>query len=121
MGSIVVGQEQVPSARGAGVQQVVGGDRGEHLGREQLALVCGMSLLAAGPAALLAGGRLRLGRLDDVRGGRLGGVRGILARRGELFLQLLDGGLEGRELRAQGVNFGLQPLAIGTSSKLRLT
>ena len=35
-------------------------------------------------------------------------------RRGELFLQLLDGGLEGRELRAQGVNFGLQPLAIGT-------
>ena len=90
------------------------GDGGEHLGREQLALVRGMSRLAAGLASLLAGRRLRLGRLDDVRGGRLGGVRGILAGRGELFLQLLDGGLEGRELSAQGVDFGLQPLAIGT-------
>ena len=72
------------------------------------------SRLAAGLASLLAGRRLRLGRLDDVRGGGLGRVRGILAGRGELFLQLLDGSLESGELSAQGVDFGLQPLAIGT-------
>ena len=61
--------------------------------------MCGMSRLAAGLASLLAGRRLRLGRLDDVRGGGLGRVRGILAGRGELFLQLLDGSLESGELR----------------------
>ena len=71
MGGFVVGHEQVPSAAGAGVQEVVRGDGGEHLGREQLALVCGMSRLATGLASLLAGRRLRLGRLDDVRGGGL--------------------------------------------------
>ena len=113
-GRFGVGQEQVPSAAGAGVQEVVRGGGGEHLGWEQLALVRGMSRLAAGLAPVLAGGRLRLGRLDDVRGGGLGGGRGILAGRGELLLQLLDGGLEGDELSAQGVDFGLQPLAIGT-------
>ena len=109
-----VGHEQVPTAAGAGVQEVVGGAGGEHLGREQLALVCGMSRLAAGLASLLAGRWLRLGRLDDVRGGGLGRVGGILAGGGQLFLQLLDGGLESGELSAQGVDFGLQPLAIGT-------
>ena len=72
-----------------------------------------MSRLAAGLASLLAGKRLRLGRLDDVRGGGLGRVRGILAGRGELFLQLLDGSLESGELSARRY-FGLQPLAIGT-------
>src|SRR5262249_23354765 len=65
-------------------------------------------------APLLAGGRRRLGWLDDVRRGRLGRVRGILAGRGELLLQLLDSGLEGGELSAQGVDLSLQPLAIGT-------
>ena len=109
-----VGQVQVPAAAGAGVEEVVGGGGGEHLGREQLALVCGVSRLAAGLAPLLAGRRLRLGRLDDVRGGGLGRVGGILEGRGQLLLQLLDGGLESDELSAQGVNFGLQPLAIGT-------
>src|SRR5262249_9083367 len=39
----VVGQEQVPSATGAGVQKVVGGRGGEPLGREELALVRGMA------------------------------------------------------------------------------
>ena len=73
----------------------------------QLALVCGVSRLTAGPASLLAGRRLRLGRLDDVRGGGLGRVGGILASRSELFLQLLDGGLESGELSEQGVDFGL--------------
>ena len=106
-GWFVVGHEQVPSAAGASVQEVVGGARGEHLGWEQLALVCGVSRLTAGPASLLAGRRLRLGRLDDVRGGGLGRVGGILASRSELFLQLLDGGLESGELSEQGVDFGL--------------
>ncbi len=32
-----VGQVQVPAAAGAGVEEVVGGGGGEHLGREQLA------------------------------------------------------------------------------------
>ena len=99
-GWFVVGHEQVPSAAGAGVQEVVRGDRGEHLGREQLALVCGMSRLAAGLASLLAGRRLRLGRLTMSEEGA-GRVRGILAGRGELFLQLLDGGLKSGELGAR--------------------
>ena len=90
------------------------GARGEHLGREQLALVCGVPRLAAGLAPRLAGWRLRLGGLDDVRGGGLGRVGGILEGGGELLLQLLDDGLEGDELSAQVVDFGLQPLAIGT-------
>ena len=100
-GRFGVGQQQVPSAAGAGVQEVVPGGGGEHLGWERLALVRGMSRLAAGPAPVLAGGRLRLGRLDDVRRGRLGGVRRILAGRSELFLQLLDDGLKGGQLSAQ--------------------
>jgi hypothetical protein len=111
---LVVGHVQVPPARGAGVQEVVGGRGSEHLGWKQLALMCRMSGLAAGLAPLLAGGRRRLGGLDDIGGRRLGGVRGILASRGELFLQTLDGGLEGGELSAQGIDLSLQPLAIGT-------
>src|SRR5262249_56288870 len=111
---LVVGHVQVPPARGASVQEVVGGRGGGPLGRKQLTLVCGMSGLAAGLPLLLAGRRRWLGGLDDVGGRGLGGVRRILARRGELFLQSLDGGLEGGELSAQGVDLSLQPLAIGT-------
>ena len=74
----------------------------------------GVPRLAARLTSLLAGRQRWLGRFDDVRGGWLGRVGGILAGRGELFLQLLDGGLEGSKLSAQGVHLGLQPLAIGT-------
>src|SRR5579885_1041499 len=49
---------------------------------------------APGLPPLLPGWRLRLGWLDDVRGGRLGRVRGILAGRGEWSLQLGDDGPE---------------------------
>ena len=49
----VVGQQQVAAARGAGVQEVVGGRGGEHLGRERDPLVRGVSRLAAGLAPLL--------------------------------------------------------------------
>ena len=96
-----IGQVQMAAAAGAGVEEVVGGDRGEHLGREELALVGGMSRLAAALASRLAGRRLRLGRLDDVGGRRLGRVGGVLQGRGELLLQLLDDGLEGDELGAK--------------------
>jgi hypothetical protein len=72
-----------------------------------------MPWLAAGLAPGLIG-RRRLGRLDDVRGGWLGRVGGILASRGELPLQLLDanlqwldGSLETDELGAQSVDLGL--------------
>src|SRR5512135_1293126 len=57
----VVGQEQMAATRGTGVQQVVGGDRGEPLGGEGLAVVGGRPRLAAGPTPLLARRRLRLG------------------------------------------------------------
>ena len=109
-----IGQVQMAAAAGAGVEEVVGGGRGEHLGREELALVRGVSRLAAALASRLAGWRLRLGGLDDVGGRRLGRVGGILQRRGELLLQLLDDGLESDELRRKSLDFGLQPLAIGT-------
>jgi len=106
----------VPSAAGAGIQQVVGGVEASISGGNSSRWVCGVSRLPAGPASLLAGRRWRLGRLDDVRGGRLGRVRGILAGRGELFLQLLDRGLEGIEPCLQVIELLLQPLAIGTRS-----
>src|SRR5262245_5502137 len=73
-----------------------------------------MSRLATGRPPLLAGGRRRLGGLDDVGRRRLGGVGGILAGRGELPLQLGDDGSERLQLGAQGVDLRLQPLAIGT-------
>ena len=89
---------------------------GEHLGREQLALVRGMSRLAAGLAPLLAGRRLRLGRLDDVGGGGLGRVGGILAGRGELLLQLLDDGLESDEFCLQGIDPACNRWQLGHSA-----
>src|SRR3954449_12271633 len=45
---------------------------------------------------------------------RLGGGRGILARRGQLRLQSLDGSLEGLQLRSEGIQSRLQPLTIRT-------
>ena len=98
MGSASSVSSRWPPQRGAGVQEVVGGRGGEHLGRERDPLVRGVSRLAAGLAPLLSGWRRRLGGLDDVGGGRLGGVGGILAGRGELPLQLGDDGPEGIQL-----------------------
>jgi hypothetical protein len=98
---------QVPTARGAGVQDVVGGVSSEHLGREQLALVRGMPRLAAGLAPGLAGRGRRLGWLGDVRGGGLGRIGGILEGCGELSVQLLDGGPDGDDLSPQDVDLGL--------------
>ena len=50
-----VGQVQVPSAGRAGVEEVVGGDGGEHLGREQLG--AGVRYVPAGRRACAAAGR----------------------------------------------------------------
>ena len=75
-------------------------------------LVLGVAGLAADAAALLALRRGRLGRLDDVGGRRLGGVRGILAGRGELLLEAGDGGLERLQPRLLGVQLRLQTATV---------
>jgi hypothetical protein len=108
------GLMQSPSTRGAEVQEVIVSLVRQQFGREEGALVGWVSGLSAGLASGLSGRRLQLGGLDDIGRRRLGGSRGILARRSELPLQLVDGVLECIMLGAQGIDFRLQPLAIGT-------
>jgi len=61
---------QVMAARGAGVEAMIEGPGVDRLGRECGALVLGMPRLSARWTSVLALGRWRLGRLDDVgRGG----------------------------------------------------
>ncbi len=55
-GLVIVGQEQVAAAAGAGVEEVVGGLGSEQLGREGDPLVRGMSRLPAGLAPRWPGG-----------------------------------------------------------------
>ena len=110
----VIGQEQVTAAAGAGIQQVVGGLRSEHLARERDALVRGVSRLAAGLAPRLTGWRLRLGGLDDVGGRGLGGSRGVLARSGQLLLETSHGSLQRLQLGALLLQLRLQTLAFAT-------
>ena len=88
---------------------------------EQGAFVLGMARLAAAMAFVLAGRRRRRGRLDDVRRGRLGGSRGVLAGGGELLLQTSHRGLQLLQLSAMPLYLDalllqlcLQPLASGT-------
>ena len=76
----------------------------DGLGREGDAFVLGMPGLLARLTSVLAFGRWRLGRLDDVGGRGLGGGRGVLACRGELLAQLGDDLLEGGEFRLQGIH-----------------
>src|SRR3954462_8595940 len=77
--------------------------------------------LSADLASVLSRWRWRLGGLDDVRGGGLGGGGGILASGGQLLLQPVDGGLEdvelgllGVESRLLSVELRLQPLTVRT-------
>ena len=93
----------------------------DGLGRERLPFVFGVSGLATDFALSLTLGRRRLGRLDDVGGGGLGGCRGILPRRRELLLERRDGGLERSkppilsiQLSLLGVQLGLQARTIWT-------
>jgi hypothetical protein len=80
------GGSQAMPARGAEVQVVVVDSPVDAFGWEHGSFVFGVSGLSAGSALVLALGRWRLGRLDDVGGWGLGGRRGILERNSELLL-----------------------------------
>src|SRR3954468_5913450 len=114
---VVAGGPQAPAAVGADLHEVVMGRGVEPCRRDAESLVLGVPRLAAGVAPLLARGRRGLGRLDDVGGGRLGGGRGVLARGGELRVQLGHGGLEPGHRRGQGIDLRLQALAVGTGGR----
>ena len=76
----------------------------DRLGGECGAFVLGVSGLSPDRAPVLALGRWRLGRLDDVGGRGLGRRRGVLARRGESPAELGDDLLEVGEFRLQGID-----------------
>src|SRR3954447_20771215 len=84
----------------------------DRLGGERGPFVPGVPGLAPDPAPVLALWRWRLGRLDDVGRGGLGGGGGVLARRGELPAQLGDDVLEGGEVRLQGIHSRLEATTI---------
>ena len=107
----VIGQEQVTAAAGAGIQQVVGGLRSEHLARERDALVRGVSRLAAGLAPRLTGWRLGLGRLDDIGGRGLGGCARVFACPSQSLLEIGNTGTQRFNFRSQSLHFGLPTLA----------
>src|SRR5689334_15173138 len=83
-----------PPATGAKVEARIDRRAVDRFGWEGGAFVLGVARLSADAASLLTLRRLRLGRLDDVGGRRLGGGRGILPRRGELLLKTRDRRLE---------------------------
>src|SRR5947209_13635443 len=70
---------EVMATRGAAVEAMIEGAAVVGLGREGGTSVLWMAGLAADAAPVLAFRRWRLGRLDDVGGGGLGGGRGVLA------------------------------------------
>src|SRR5512135_2948381 len=72
---------QVVPARGAGVEVMIEEPGVDRFGRERGPLVLGVSGLSADAASVLALRRWWLGRLDDVRRGGLGRIRGVLAPR----------------------------------------
>jgi hypothetical protein len=73
----------------------------DGFGREWFPFMPRVSGLATDFAPILAFGRRRLWRLDDIGRGGLGGGRGILAGRRELLLKSSDGGLERSNPRLQ--------------------
>src|SRR4051812_20412366 len=97
---------------------MVEGPAVDRLGGERGAFVLGVPGLAPDPAPVLALRRWRLGRLDDVGGGGLGGGGGVLARRGEVPTQLGDDLLGGGEFRLQGVHTRLQASTIGAAGRV---
>jgi hypothetical protein len=98
---------QAVSATRAEVEEVIVRSAVDLFGWKRDTLVFGVSGLSTDAALVLALQRWRLGRLDDIGGRGLGRRRGILARRGELRLQLRDGALEDIELRLQGLELCL--------------
>ena len=111
-------REQVMAAAGAEVDAMVEGPAVDGFGPEGGAFVFGMAGLSADAAFVLALRWRRLGWLDDVGRGRLGGGRGVLASRGELLGQLGDDLLEGGEFRLQGIDSCLEPSAIGAANRV---
>ena len=95
---------QVMAARGAGVEAMIEEPAVDRRGWEGGALVLGMSGLSARLTSVLALRRWRLGRLDDVGRGGLGGVRGVLAGRGQLLAHSGDDLLEVGEFCLQGIH-----------------
>jgi hypothetical protein len=112
---------EVMAAARAEVDAMVEGPAVDGLGWKGGPLVLGMAGLSADAAFVLALWRWRLGGLDDVRGGGLGGGRGIVASRGELLAQLGDDLLEGGEFRLEGIDSRLEPNTIGAGSRVRDT
>jgi hypothetical protein len=76
----VEGGLQVMAARGAGIEAMVDESAVDRLGRECDPLVLGMTGLPTRVTSVLALRRRRLGRLDDVGRGGLGGGGGVLIR-----------------------------------------
>ena len=111
LGEPAVEAERAATA-GAGVQGVFKG-LVDPPGGEQGALVPGMPRLAADMAPVLAR-RRRWGRLDDVRGGRLGGSGGVLPSGGELLRQTSHGGAQLLQLGALLLQLRPEPRASGT-------
>jgi hypothetical protein len=108
------GPQVVPAGR-AGVEAMIEGPGVEGLRQERDAFVLGMSGLPADSVLILALRRWRLGRLDDVGRGGIGGGRGIFPRGSELRLQARDSGVEPLDLRLQGVELRL----LGVESRLQ--
>jgi hypothetical protein len=112
---------EIVPAGGTAVEVIIGESAVDLLGCKCEALMFGVPGLSADLASVLSRWRWRLGGLDDVRGGGLGGGGGILASGGQLLLQSVDGGLEdvelgllGVESRSLSVELRLQPLTVRT-------
>src|SRR3954453_14789928 len=109
---------EVMATRGAVVEAMIEGPGVDGLGGEGDSLVLGVAGLAADAAFVLSLRWRRLGRLDDVGRGGLGGGRGVLACRRELLAQLGDDLLEGGEFRLQGIDSRLEPSAVGAADRV---
>ena len=108
---------QTVAAVRAQFQRVAVGAAAEHLRGEVLPQVAWMTRLAAAAPRGGRVGRGRLGRLDQIRGRRLGGGRRIFAGAGKLFLQLGNRGLQRLKLDTQQREFHSQAWALRTGSR----
>ena len=99
---------QVMAATGTEIEAIVDRRTVDRFRREGIAFVLGVTRLSADAASILTLRRLRLGRLDDVGGRRLGGGRGVLPCGGKLRLETCDDGLERLQPRLLGIQHRLQ-------------
>ena len=108
---------QVLAAAGTKIDPIIERPVVDGLGRERISFVFGVSGLTTDLALSLTFGRRRLGRLDDVGGGRLGRCRGILPRRRELLLERRDGGLDRSEPLILSIQLGLLGVQLGLQAR----